>query len=495
MAKNLIQRMQSGGRIQPSDVEQYQPIKMFEPAGKWQTALDIYNKQFDPELELARDSLEFKRKEARDAKELAQDTLALETRKLQESILSDKRKDARAKTKSDFDIYSSAVEGLDFGMAASVAQGMEMDTLATINTDLAGKVSEANQAFSEAVANNNYKQANKIFNDNSILFSRNDVNLKAKENELQGMYAKSILPSLLSIDGVKNSLGDELYNRWSDPNLSNAAALNAFNSFVPTLSIARGANEDNIKALKTFIELSPSLYEAAVDANSQTLINSLNEKVVPAINKLTESAFKTGRPSKEDKEKKTSGLFVTAGLDDPKTKKDERVKTPLEPLGKYNVQFKTIDGSTKKLKMTGEEISRREKREGIKVISADIIGERIVSKTGKPNIEVNQKIKDLKTGKVLTYEGLQEVVTNLPYAKTKYLQFRDSDGKRVRYTVAQAYNREFGPSTEVFQPMQQDKKQSEIKLPMNQVIAEPSSASDIGEVDAIFQKYSNITPD
>ena len=291
MAKNLIQRMKSGGQIQPSDVPQYQPIQMFEPAGKWHTALDIYNKQFDPEIELARDSLEFKRKEARDAKELAQDTLALETRKLQESILSDKRKDAQAKTKSDFDIYSSAVEGLDFSMAASVAQGMEMDTLATINTDLAGKVSEANQSFSEAVANNNYKQANKIFSDNSILFSRHDVAYKAKENELQGMYAKSILPSLLSIDGVKNSLGDELYNRWSDPNLSNAAALNAFKSFVPTLSIARGANEDNIKALKTFLELTPSLYEGAVDANSQTLINSLNEKVVPAINKLSESVF------------------------------------------------------------------------------------------------------------------------------------------------------------------------------------------------------------
>ena len=71
MAKNLIQRMQSGGQIQPSDVEQYQPIQMFEPAGKWQTALDIYNKQFDPELELARDSLEFKRKESSDRNQIS----------------------------------------------------------------------------------------------------------------------------------------------------------------------------------------------------------------------------------------------------------------------------------------------------------------------------------------------------------------------------------------------------------------------------------------
>ena len=287
MAKNLIQRMKSGGQIQPSDVEQYHPIQMFEPAGKWQTALDIYNKQFDPELELARDSLEFKRKEARDAKELAQDTLALETRKLQESILSDKRKDAQAKTKSDFDIYSSAVEGLDFSMAASVAQGMEMDDLAEINTDIAGKVSEANQAFNNAVANNNYKEANKVFNDNSILFNRNNVAYKAKENELQGMYAKSILPSLLSINGVKDLIGEDLYNRWSNPEISNAAALNAFNSFAPTLSVAKSMDEKNITALKTFLQLAPQLYEGAVDANSQTIIKKLNEEVPKAINRLT----------------------------------------------------------------------------------------------------------------------------------------------------------------------------------------------------------------
>ena len=110
-----------------------------------------------------------------------------------------------------------------------------------------------------------------------------------------------------------------------------------------------------------------------------------------------------------------------------------------------------------------------------------------------------KKIKDLKTGKILTYEGLQEVVTNVPYSKTKYLQFRDSDGKMVRYTVGQAYNRKFGPPREAPQPMQQDRiAGGGLQIPTQSAFAgqppEAAPVDSLQSIEDIYDSYENTIP-
>jgi len=121
-----------------------------------------------------------------------------------------------------------------------------------------------------------------------MLFGMQPNDLKLKEKDLQGMYAKTILPSLLSINGVKDILGDDIYSRWNNPDISNAAAFNAFNSFAPTLSIASDMKKERFEALKEMGTLLTSLAEGAADLGSQKIINNLNEKIPLYTNKLSE---------------------------------------------------------------------------------------------------------------------------------------------------------------------------------------------------------------
>ena len=126
--------------IQPQDIEEYQKIVMQEPPQKWQSVAAAVDEYFDPELKLAREDLALKRRESNDRKQQAENLLAMQHKKLDADIQSDIRKDNLASKAQDLDVYTSATQGLPFSLSASVAKGMELDDLADINTDLAGRV-------------------------------------------------------------------------------------------------------------------------------------------------------------------------------------------------------------------------------------------------------------------------------------------------------------------------------------------------------------------
>jgi hypothetical protein len=496
MAKNLLQA---------SQVYSHRPIVLEEAPEPWQTAEAIASTFFDPDatradraLQLEEDEFSLRKMQDDRNYELAQDTLDLEQQRTTAEIRSSEIRNKIERDKLDADLIKDSTEDLPWQYKARVAGELGSPLAGTYGI-IAGDMVAAEGAFNKAINEGDSKQANRIFRDNYDLFGSEKKSLEKKEKDLHGLFALQALPSLVSMPGVENLVGQSQLQAWKDVSTPDEA-LRYLNSFIPTIGAAGQLNRERYEALKNVGDVLSTLSAAAVDSGSETLVNALNEKIPTYMNQL--SRFLGPQDFKTDEQKTVDTVdykFITAGIDDPKTAIDERARVPLDPSKRYSVQFKTIDGSTKKLEMTGEEASRREKKEGIKIISTDIIAERIVSRNGKPNIEVNEKIKDLKTGKILTYEGLQEVVTNVPYSKTKYLQFRDSDGKRVRYTVGQAYNRKFGPPTGAPQPIQQDRiAGGGLQVPTQSAYAgQPPTTTpsdSLQSLQDVFDTYENIVP-
>ena len=498
MAKNLLQA---------SQVYSHRPIVLEEAPEPWQTAEAIASTFFDPDatradrtLQLEEDELSLRKMQDDRNYELAQDSLDLEQQRTTAEIRSSDTRNKLEKDKLDAQILSDSMGDLPWRYKARVAE--ELDSpLAGSYGIIAGDVVAAEGDFQKAINEGDSKEANRIFRDNHDVFGLEKESFKQKEKSLHGLFALQALPSLVSMPGVQDLVGQSQFQAWKDASTPEDA-LRYLNSFIPTIGAAGQLNKERYQALKNVGDVLSTLSTAAVDSGSQELVDALNEKIPTYMNQLSRflgpQDFKTDEQKKKDDDK-VDYKFITAGTDDPKTAIDERARVSLDPSKKYSVQFKTVDGTTKKLEMTGEEASRREKKEGIKIISTDLIAERIVSKNGKPNIEVNEKIKDLKTGKILIYEGLQEVVTNVPYSKTKYLQFRDSDGKRVRYTVGQAYNRKFGPPTAAPQQMQQDRiAGGGLQVPTQSAFAgQPPTTTpsdSLQSLQGVFDTYENIIP-
>jgi len=496
MARNLLQRMQRGGQLQPSGVYSHRPIVLEEAPEFWETAVDALATITDPEQIRADRELDMQEEQYDRNYEIAQDTLDLEQQRTTAEIRSSNKRNEIERDKLNADILQDSTEGLDWKHRAAIATELDSPLGDTYGV-IAGDYASAEGDFNKAINEGDSKKANKIFRDNYSLFDTNSKSREIKEKSLHGLFALQALPSLISMPGVKDLVGQSQFDTWKNARTPEDA-LRYLNQFIPVIGAAGALNKERYEALKNIGSVLSTLSTAAVDSGSEALVEALNEKIPTYMNQL--SRFLGPQDFKTDEQKTVDTVdykFITAGIDDPKTTKDERVRTALDPSKKYSVQFKTVDGSTKKLEMTGEEAVRREKREGIKIISTDLIAERIVSRNGKPNIEVDEKIKDLKTGKILTYEGLQEVVTNVPYSKTKYLQFRDSDGKRVRYTVGQAYNRKFGPPREAPQPMQQDRTAGGgLQIPMQSALAgqPPTTAptDSLQSLQDVFDTYENI---
>jgi len=504
MAKNLIQRMQRGGQLQPSGVYSHRPIVLEEAPELWETIASAAGTFFDPEetradrlVDLEEDELNFRKIQGDRNYEIAQDTLDIDRQRSIAEIRSSNKRNEIERDKLNADILQDSTEGLDWKHRAAIATELDSPLGDTYGV-IAGDYASAEGDFNKAINEGDSKKANKIFRDNYSLFDTNSKSREIKEKSLHGLFALQALPSLISMPGVKDLVGQSQFDTWKNARTPEDA-LRYLNQFIPVIGAAGALNKERYEALKNIGSVLSTLSTAAVDSGSEALVEELNKKIPTYMNQLSRflgpQDFQVDDQKKKDDE--VDYKFVMAGTDDPKTTKDERVRTALDPSKKYSVQFKTVDGSTKKLEMTGEEAVRREKREGIKIISTDLIAERIVSRNGKPNIKVNEKIKDLKTGKILTYEGLQEVVTNVPYSKTKYLQFRDSDGKRVRYTVGQAYNRKFGPPREAPQPMQQDRTAGGgLQIPMQSALAgqPPTTAptDSLQSLQDVFDTYENI---
>ena len=490
--------MQRGGQLQPSGVYSHRPIVLEEAPEFWETAVDALATITDPEQIRADRELDKQEEQYDRNNEIAQDTLDLEQQRTTAEIRSSDIRNKLEKDKLDAQVLNDSIGDLPWRYKARVAE--ELDSpLAGSYGIIAGDVVAAEGDFQKAINEGNSKEAKRIFRDNYDVFGLEKESFKKKEKDLHGLFALQALPSLVSMPGVQDLVGQSQFQAWKDASTPEDA-LRYLNSFIPTIGAAGQLNRERYEALKNVGDVLSTLSAAAVDSGSQTLVDALNEKIPTYMNQL--SRFLGPQDFKTDDQKKDDTVdykFITAGIDDPETTKDERVRTALDPSKKYSVQFKTVDGSTKKLEMTGEEASRREEREGIKIISTDLIAERIVSRNGKPNIKVNEKIKDLKTGKILTYEGLQEVVTNVPYSKTKYLQFRDSDGKMVRYTVGQAYNRKFGPPREAPQPMQQDRiAGGGLQIPTQSAFAgqppEAAPVDSLQSIEDIYDSYENTIP-
>ena len=493
MAKNLLQA---------SDVYSHRPIVLKEAPEFWDTAADALATFTDPEQIRADRELDIQEEQYDRNYEIAQDTLDLEQQRTTAEIRSSDIRNKLERDKLDAELIKDSTEGLPWEYKARLAE--ELDSpLAEGYGIIAGDVAAAKGDFNKAINEGNSKEANKIFRDNYDLFSSDSKTLEKKERDLHGLFALQALPSLVSMPGVQDLVGQSQFQAWKDASTPEEA-LRYLNSFIPTIGAAGQLNRERYEALKNVGDVLSTLSTAAVDSGSQTLVDALNEKIPTYMNQLSRFLGPQDFKKEEDKDK-IDYKIVMAGIDDPATKKDERARAALDPSKKYSVQFKNIDGSIKRLDMTGEEADRREKKEGIQILSYDEV-KKIVGRNGQPTIDVNTKWKDVDSGQVLTYLGVvktRKTVKGGGYSYTKYMKFKDSSNRFVKYTMNEAFRKRFAPASGVPkgapQPMQQDRTAGGgLQIPMQSALAgqSPTTApvDTLQSIEDIYNSYENIIP-
>ena len=518
MAKNLIQRMQGGGQLQPRSVYSHQPIVLEEAPELWETIASAAGTFFDPEetradrlVDLEEDELNFRKIQGDRNYELAQDTLDIDRQRSIAEIRSSNKRNEIERDKLNADILQDSTEGLDWKHRAAIATELDSPLGDTYGV-IAGDYASAEGGFNKAVNAGDSKEANKILRENYNLFKTNSKDLESKERSLHGLFALQALPSLISMPGVKDLVGQSQFDTWKNARTPEDA-LRYLNQFIPVIGAAGALNKERYEALKNIGSVLSTLSTAAVDSGSQALVDALNEKIPTYMNQL--SRFLGPQDFKTDDQKKDTVdyKFITAGTDDPKTTKDERVRIALDPSKTYSVQYKDVEGKQHFSTMKGSQIDKMEKQEGIKIKSTKEIFQ-ILSRSGVPNIEPGTKVMDLAGNKILTFKGMKtapakkgiSVKTGIagagsPYGEAKYMYFEDSSGKLIKYTLGQVYKKKFALTSGVPkgapQPMQQDRiAGGGLQIPTQSAFAgqppEASPTDSLQSLQDVFDTYENI---
>ena len=502
MARNLLQA---------SDVYSHRPIVLKEAPEFWDTAADALATFTDPEQIRADRELDMQEEQYDRNYEIAQDTLDLEQQRTTAEIRSSDIRNKLEKDKLDAQILSDSIGDLPWRYKARVAE--ELDSpLAGSYGIIAGDVAASEADFQKAINEGNSKEANRIFRDNYDVFGLEKESFKKKEKDLHGLFALQALPSLVSMPGVKDLVGQSQFQAWQDASTPEDA-LRYLNQFIPVIGAAGALNKERYEALKNIGSVLSTLSTAAVDSGSQVLLDKLNEKIPTYMNNL--SRFLGPQDFKTDDQKKDTVdyKFITAGTDDPKTTKDERVRIALDPSKTYSVQYKDVEGKQHFSTMKGSQIDKMEKQEGIKIKSTKEIFQ-ILSRSGVPNIEPGTKVMDLAGNKILTFKGMKTAPTKKgisvktgiagagsPYGEARYMYFEDSSGKLIKYTLGQVYKKKFALTSGVPkgapQPMQQDRiAGGGLQIPTQSALAgqppEAAPTDSLQSLQDVFDTYENI---
>ena len=495
--------------IQPQDIEEYQKIVMEEPAQPWQSLLSTYNEHFDPELQLARDTLNAQvDKDKRDFR-LKQDAQAIaqnqadSTAKYEDATLKLKEEELK---RNDFIEFGSKMPP-QAQLAYAKANNMPPDMI-EYATNLNASWNKFQQDYRILKANPNSSADDwKEFKDRNIsnfsMFKNFDSKLESNVNaEHQGKVNKDLLVSM--IDSSPNfvqqmgKLGIDV-SKWKDLDPVQASAtLKQLPSYISTGMTSRKldiADEELTQNMLTeMLKYSTAAFQSGVQydpAQANEFLGSMNTIMNEMFTKrgitkdlgLGEDDDTTVTLTDEEmqdaveREGRTGTLISTKGVEEP---------FEFEKGSDYRVQITDALGKRSARTIRGGNAADIQKRKGWDITKADKIIKPL--KGGRPTMKRGDKVKILGQEKVYTYVGYDNVpkdgieLTDDSTLKSSYLHtftgglkvlhFKDEEGKRYMFTPRDAEKETFIEAKEGAQPEQPavtvaDKPKEETKIPLS----------------------------
>ena len=530
--------------IQPTDIEEYQKIVMQEPAQPWESALATYNEYFDPELQLARDTLNAQvDKDERDFR-LKQDAQAIaqnqadSTAKYEDATLKLKEEELK---RNDFIEFGSKMPP-QAQLAYAKANNMPPDMI-EYATNLNASWNKFQQDYRILKANPNSSADDwKEFKDRNIsnfsMFKNFDSKLESNVNaEHQGKVNKDLLVSM--IDSSPNfvqqmgKLGIDV-SKWKDLDpIQASATLKQLPSYISTGMTSRKldiADEELTQNMLTeMLKYSTAAFQSGVQydpAQANEFLGSMNTIMNEMFTKrgitkdlgLGEDDDTTVTLTSEEmqaaveREGRTGTLISTKGAEEP---------FEFEKGSDYRVRITDATGKTSTRTVKGGNAASIQKQKGWSISKVDKIIEPF--KRGISQLDSGAIIKDTKTGKTLTFvgfdfrpEGETTTVSGKKIKRTrglpgplaaprtalaymtggqKVLYFKDENGKSVIYTPTEAMRRTFIEAKEGVQSTEPavrvaDKPKEETKIPFSpsgSVAASGMEGRGVSEEDTVQQ--------
>ena len=198
MAKNLIQRMQGGGQLQPRGVASHRPIVLEEAPELWETIASAAGTFFDPDATRADLELEYTKEIADKNYQLAQDSLALDRQKSEAKIATDKDSSALAQKTFEANLFFEATEDMSPVHSAPLAGKLGMKNVETTLNATADAVMSARSEISQAKATGDSSKIREVINKHSsILDTKYGKSFKLDaEMAIEGIYAKQTLAGI-----------------------------------------------------------------------------------------------------------------------------------------------------------------------------------------------------------------------------------------------------------------------------------------------------------
>jgi len=310
--------------IQPTDIKEYQPIEMQEPAQPWQSLLATYDEYFNPEMQLARESLQADKDESDQAHQIAKEGLALDRQKINADIETNKQTLKLQERRDEGNLFIESTKDLNPTYVADLADSLGFENIAKTNRAVGTDIQNAKVAINTAITGGDANEIRKALDNpvySQVMGSPYMKEVKAKaERNIEGAYAKEALMSISNIEGFAelniSTAG------WE--NLNTEQALRELTRLPSVVTMASGMSDRKIQILKETAGVLEAFYKSAADAGTSKELGNILTNLDSVLKPMVESA----------------GLkYQNIGkvADDETTTTDEKPKLVVEPKFREDV--------------------------------------------------------------------------------------------------------------------------------------------------------------
>ena len=310
--------------IQPTEIKEYQPIEMEEPAQRWQSLLATYDEYFSPEMQLARESLQADKDESDQAHQIAKEGLALDRQRINADIENNKQTLKLQERRDEGNLFIESTKDLNPTYVADLADSLGFENIAKTNRAVGTDIQNAKVAINTAITGGDANEIRKALDNpvySQVMGSPYMKEVKAKaERNIEGAYAKEALMSISNIEGFAelniSTAG------WE--NLNTEQALRELTRLPSVVTMASGMGDRKIQILKETAGVLEAFYKSAADAGTSKELGNILTNLDSVLKPMVESA----------------GLkYKTIGkvADDETTTTDEKPKLVVEPKFREDV--------------------------------------------------------------------------------------------------------------------------------------------------------------
>jgi len=310
--------------IQPTEIKEYQPIEMEEPAQRWQSLLATYDEYFSPEMQLARESLQADKDESDQAHQIAKEGLALDRQRINADVDYNKKSLELQESRDEGNFLLESTKDLNPTYVADLADSLGFENIAKTNRAVGTDIQNAKVAINTAITGGDANEIRKALDNpvySQVMGSPYMKEVKAKaERNIEGAYAKEALMSISNIEGFAelniSTAG------WE--NLNTEQALRELTRLPSVVTMASGMGDRKIQILKETAGVLEAFYKSAADAGTSKELGNILTNLDSVLKPMVESA----------------GLkYQNIGkvADDETTTTDEKPKLVVEPKFREDV--------------------------------------------------------------------------------------------------------------------------------------------------------------